>query len=103
MPIDRPELKRAIHTILNDVIEQCFKHLIHHPQNSDELNKIIKDSTDEINYLVIKVDAHSLAKGSPELETYYQLISTDLHKKSLYLLSRLQKVQKETIANVSGE
>lgn len=103
MPINRAELKRAVHTILNDVIEQCFKHLIHHPQNSDELNKIIKDSTEEINYLVIKIDAHSYEKGSSELETHYQSISRDLHKKSLYLLSRLQKVQRGKESNVSGE
>lgn len=103
MPTERAELKRAIHTILNDVIEQCFKHLIHHPQNSDELNKIIKESTDEINYLVIKVDAHNMKKGSQELEDLYQGISKDLHKKSLILLSRLQKIQRNTHSNVSGE
>lgn len=103
MSTNRAELKRAIHTILNDVIEQCFKHLIHHPQNSDELNKIIKESTEEINYLVIKVDAHSLEKGSSELEDHYHNISSDLHKKSLHLLSRLQKIQRNAHSNVSGE
>jgi len=103
MPTTRAELKRAIHTILNDVIEHCFKHLIHHPQNSDELNKIIKESTDEINYLVIKVDAHNLKKGSSELTDHYQGISKDLHRKSLYLLSRLQKVQRSAHSNVSDE
>lgn len=103
MPANKPELKRAVHTILNDVVEQCFKHLIHYPQKSDALNKIIKEATDEINYLIIKIDAHNFKKGSPELDNHYNVISKDLHKKSLHLLARLQQVQREEVTNVSGE
>lgn len=103
MPSNRAELKRAVHTILNDVIEQCFRHLIHHPQNSDQLNRIIKDATDEINYLLLKIDAHAFKAGSPELENHYNGISKDLHSKSLRLLSRLQKVQRGQQTSVSDE
>jgi hypothetical protein len=103
MPANKPELKRAVHTILNDVIEQCFKHLIHYPQKSDSLNRIIKEATDEINYLIIKIDAHNHRKGGPELENHFNMISKDLHKKSLVLLARLQQVQREEMTNVSDE
>jgi S-adenosylmethionine/arginine decarboxylase-like enzyme len=102
MPTNRAELKRAVHTILNDVIEQCFRHLIHHPQDGDELNKLIKESTDEINYLLIKIDAHSFENGSQELDVHYSGISKDLHKKSLRLLGRFQTIQRSSI-NVSDE
>jgi calcineurin-like phosphoesterase family protein len=89
--------------MLNDVVEQCFRHLIHYPQHSDELNKIIKDASDEINYQVLKIDAHSHAEGSTELNKYYQEINSDIQKKSLQLLGRLQNVQRNQRANVSGE
>lgn len=101
MATNGAELKRAVHTIMNDVVEQCFKHLIHNPQTSDELNVIIKDATDEINYQLIKIDAHSYRDESNELEGHYRSISKDVQKKSLHLLSRLQKIQRVN-TNVAG-
>jgi hypothetical protein len=103
MNTQRAELKRAVHTILNDVVEQCFRHLIHYPQNGDELNKVIKDATDEINYLLIKIDAHNFKNGSQNLKQHYQDISKDLHRKSLMMLSRLQRIQRAAVTNVSDE
>ncbi|MFN0031737.1 MAG: hypothetical protein ACKVOR_06225 [Flavobacteriales bacterium] len=86
-------LKMAVHELLNDVIEQGFHHLVSHPQQSDELNKIIKDATDELNYQLLKVDSHNFAQGSKELLDHYQFISHDTQRKSLDLLARLQKIQ----------
>ena len=94
MSTNRNELKRAVHSIMNDVVEQCFYHLVHHPHLSEPLNRIIKDASDEINYQVIKIDAHGYTLGSSELEDHYRRISRDLHRKSLELLSELQKIQK---------
>ncbi|MCH2200235.1 MAG: hypothetical protein MK081_15795 [Flavobacteriales bacterium] len=93
MSTNRTELKRAVHVIMNDVVEQCFHHMVHHPHLSDPLNHIIKDASEEINYQVIKIDAHSYNPDSPELQRYYHGISKDLQRKSLELLSRLQKIQ----------
>ncbi len=97
MPTNRVQLKSAVHTLLNDVIEQCFRHLIHHPQSSDELNKLIKEATDEINYMTIKIDAHNHRKGTPDLDKHYDQLSRDLHKKSLQLMGKLQKIQKSSV------
>jgi hypothetical protein len=93
----RVQLKSAVHTLLNDVIEQCFRHLIHYPQSSDELNKLIKEATDEINYMTIKIDAHNHRGGTPDLDKHYDQLSRDLHKKSLQLLGKLQKIQKSSV------
>ncbi|MCC6599385.1 MAG: hypothetical protein IT223_01780 [Crocinitomicaceae bacterium] len=89
----REQLKYAVHEILNDVIEQGFHHLINHPQQSDDLNRIIKDATDELNYQLLKIDSHSFQKDSQELADHYAKISKDAQRKSLELLSRLQKIQ----------
>ena len=93
MPTNRSELKRAVHVLLNDVVEQCFQNMIHYPEHSSELNRIIKDATHEINYLSLKIDAHDFKIDSPELKDHYKVISRDTHKKSLHLLGKLQSLQ----------
>ncbi len=103
MPTNRTELKKAVHTILSDIIEQCFRHLINFPQQSDALNIVIKDATNELNYLTLKIDAHNYEKGTELLQDHYRSISKDLHKKSLRMLGRLQKIQKEGVTSASGE
>lgn len=93
MTTNRDQLKYAVQEILNDVIEQGFHHLVHHPQQSDALNRIIKDATDELNYQLLKIDSHSLRAESKELEEHYQRISLDTQRKSLELLAQLQRIQ----------
>lgn len=99
----RAELQQAVRNILDDVVEQSFHHLIHHPQNSDELNRIIREATDEFNYLYLKIDAHQHNDSTPELEAHYTEIARDVQKKSLHLLSRLQRIQHPNKTSVSGE
>jgi hypothetical protein len=65
MNTDREQIKYAVQEMLNDVIEQGFHHLVNHPQQSDALNKIIKDASEEMNYQLLKVDSHSHKPGSP--------------------------------------
>jgi hypothetical protein len=89
----RESLRQIVQELMNDVIEQGFHHLIHHPQESDELNRIIKDATDEMNYQLLKVDSHAHKPGSEEIRKHYQSISHEAQRKSLDLLSRLQKLQ----------
>ncbi|MBL0315986.1 MAG: hypothetical protein IPP69_09470 [Flavobacteriales bacterium] len=93
MEMTRDALRNVVQELLNDVIEQGFHHLVNHPQQGDELNKIIKDATDELNYQLLKVDSHNHHVNSPGLARHYDEISRDTQKKSLDLLSRLQKVQ----------
>jgi len=89
----REELKSAVQEMLNDVIEQGFHHLVYHPQQSNELNQIIHDATNELNYQLLKVDSHDYKPETPELHNHYNSISRDTQRTSLDLLSRLQKVR----------
>lgn len=98
---NRNDLHRAVHSIMNDVVEQCFSHLIHYPQDSDELNRIIRDASEETNYQILKIDAHNFKYGSTDLVQHYNTISHDTQKKSLQLLSRLQKIQRAAKVNVA--
>jgi arsenate reductase-like glutaredoxin family protein len=93
MVSSRDSLRVVVQELMNDVIEQGFHHLINHPQESDELNRIIKDATEELNYQLLKVDSHNYKHGSEDLQKHYEMISHDTQRKSLDLLSRLQKIQ----------
>jgi hypothetical protein len=94
MPTDRQELHAAVHSMLNDVVEQCFQHLMHHPQHSDHINRIIREASEEMNYQCLKIDAHSHRSNSKLLQEHYACISKDVHRRSLEMLSRLQRIQR---------
>ncbi|HEY8403759.1 MAG TPA: hypothetical protein VIK71_04030 [Flavobacteriales bacterium] len=93
MATTREEIRQAIHDLLNDVIEQGFHHLVNHPQQSIELNEIISEATQELNYQLLKVDSHDFPEDSEAIYEHYQNISRDTQRSSLQLLSRLQKVR----------
>lgn len=103
MPFDRQDLKRTVHAIMNDVVEQCFQHLIHHPDHAPAINKIIREASDEISYQSIKIDAHKFKSRSKELDEHYSAIGRDVHKKSLEMLSRLQKIKRNGMVTDAGE
>jgi hypothetical protein len=44
-----------------------------------------------------------LRPGSKDLDDYYAVISRDTHKKSLEMLSRLQRIQREKTVSDDGE
>lgn len=102
MVTSREEVKEAVQQLLNDVIEQGFQHLVHHPQESNELNQIIHEATSEMNYQLLKLDSHNFKKGSKDLMNYYQGISKDTQRSSLNLLSRLQKVRERDSSPQTG-
>jgi len=101
MNTDRDQLRYAVQEFLNDVIEQGFHHLINHPQQSDELNIIIKDATDELNYQLLRIDAHSFKQGSQKLNSHFKAISIETQRRSLELLSNLQKIQQRDIPRLN--
>jgi response regulator of citrate/malate metabolism len=95
MTTSREELRMAVHSILNDVVEQGFHHLVSHPQESDELNRVIQEATEELNYQILKIDAHNFTPGSRELEDHFLSISKTTQRKSLELLSRIQRLKQD--------
>ncbi len=92
MNISRESLRQVVQELMNDVIEQGFHHLMHYPQQGDELNRIIKDATEELNYQLLKIDSHSFPPESDALGKHYDIICQDTQNKSLELLARLQHV-----------
>jgi len=93
--MEKEDVKFAVNSMFNDVIEQAFQYLVQHPQQSDGINRIIKEASDEMNYQMLKIDAHNHPPLSPDLQGHFNHINKDVHRKSLELLSKLQSFQRE--------
>lgn len=91
--INRDSARRVVQELLNDVIEQGFHHLLRHPQQSDDLNQIIKEATDELNQQLGKMDVALPSSDAAALAKHYRMVISETEHKSLFLLSRLQKIQ----------
>lgn len=100
MCTNREELRHAVQEFLNDVIEQGFHHLVNHPQEDSELNSIIREASDELNNQLGNIDNHDFRPESPELMAHYEQISRVTQRRSLELLSRLQKIQQRDIPRI---
>lgn len=99
----RSEIHQAVNVLLNDVIEQSFGHLVRHPQQSDELNRIIKEASEDLNYFLLKIDAHQHIHHSDGIKAHYEGITKEVQRKSLHLLARLQQIQRKDQINTSDE
>lgn len=91
MPVDHTEIKQAVHAILNDVVEQCFQCMVHSPEHSEELNKIITQASSDIRGFSNRIDQYVDHCDEQELKQQLSLVTKELHKKSLIHLSRLQR------------
>ncbi|MEJ6680576.1 MAG: hypothetical protein QNL21_00635 [Flavobacteriales bacterium] len=88
-------VRNAIDDIMNDVMEKAFHHLVNYPQDSDYLNKRIKDIRSDNEFFVHKL--HSLKRSKDEISAKEELsmLTKALKNKSLVYLSELQKLKEK--------
>lgn len=96
MPKSVFQLKKAIEEIMNDVIQKAFSHSINHPQHSDSLNVLIKNSTETTEKLVRRLNEISGLTDDKLQQIQLNELASDLKKKSLLHLSELQKITQES-------
>jgi len=95
MPKSIFQLKSAIEEIMNDVIQQAFTYSINHPQNSDQLNVLIKDATNTTESLVHRLNDISKFTDDRLKQIELDALAKDLKKESLLHLSQLQKIKEK--------
>jgi|GEM_PF-4791211 len=86
-------LQRAIETILNDVIDRGFMHLMRYPQHDSSLNVIIRKASDNIHRLKRRLENHTSVTAAEQI-AHYNSVSEDLQRTSLQLLGELQAIEK---------
>ncbi len=58
------DVRRAIHSLLNDVVEQSFQLMLEHPAFEAEASAIVHEASESIRRLVAEV--HGLRPPSPD-------------------------------------
>jgi hypothetical protein len=89
---NRRQLKRDIHSLLNDVIDECYMVMIENPDVQDaQIEPIIDQAADMMNDLIMRANMGDKLKGK-EVKKHYNAIRNDLGTKNLEFAEKLGKL-----------
>ena len=94
MPLHFENVRKAIHAMFNDVIEQAFKHSLEFPHDNERAQKIIENSNTSLKDIINCARKNRL-KSQPHIKqkAFKQTIKK-AEKTSLQLLSELQLMRR---------
>ena len=97
MPLHFENVRKAIHAMFNDVIEQAFKHSLEFPHDSDRAQKIIENANTSLKDIINCARKNRL-KSQPHLKqkAFNQTIKK-AEKTSLQLLLDIQLMRRRQI------
>lgn len=93
----KESLTKAVHTMLNDVIERAYKHMVNYPQENDALNRLAHQANEAMHELLDKIETLDPGLPPAKLKEFSHSISQELDSRSLEFLSRLQELQRKAI------
>lgn len=86
-------LKKKINSVMNDIIEECYSMQIYSNGKIDaETNKIIDEAVNVFDDLLERTNQARNIGDRKEMKKYFDLINSDLDKKSLALMAKMNKV-----------
>lgn len=88
-------VRNAIDNIMNDVMEKAFHHSVNYPQDSDYLNKMIKDIRSDNESFVNQLHSLKSSKDEASAKEELNMLTKVLKNKSLVYLSELQKLKEK--------
>lgn len=88
-------VRNAIDNIMNDVMEKAFHHSVNYPQDSDYLNKMIKDIRSNNESFVNQLHSLKSSKDEASAKEELNMLTKVLKNKSLVYLSELQKLKEK--------
>lgn len=100
MPHNPDDIRRAVHSLLNHVVEQSFMFMLEHPEYESEAQSIIGDASQTIRELVSETNAIKPPQADAPrviLAEYNQRLSriSDIaQERSLCYLGMLQGLQR---------
>jgi ArsR family metal-binding transcriptional regulator len=86
-------LKKKINSVMNDIIEECYSMQMYSNGKIDmETNKIIDEAVNVFDDLLNRTNQARSIGDRKEMKKYFDLINSDLDKKSLALMAKMNKV-----------
>ena len=94
MPLHIENVRRAIHTMLNDVVEQSFAHVLAFPIDDEQAHQLIKKANVSLKALVSQARQDVLIPEENTKQAALRDTVKRAEKISLSLLSELQVLRK---------
>lgn len=94
MPLHIENVRRAIHSMLNDVVEQSFAHVLAYPIDDEQAHQLIKKANISLKALVSQANLDALIPDENLKQEALRATVKSAQKTSLMLLSELQVLRK---------
>lgn len=98
MPLHIENVRRAIHAMLNDVVEQSFAHVLAFPIDDEQAHQLIKKANISLNALVSQARQDVLIPEENTKQAALRDTVKHAEKISLTLLAELQVLRKNQAA-----
>lgn len=87
------KLKKQIHNLLNNVIDECYIVMLENPGvDDDQLEAIIDDAADTMNSMITRANKGDKLGDSKAKKKHYSALRNDLGSKNLELADKLGKM-----------
>lgn len=90
-------VRKAIHAMLNDVVEQGFKHSLEFPNDSESAHKIIENANTSLTDIINLARKDNLMSNADIKQEAFRHTIQQAEKTSLKLLSEIQLMRKRQI------
>jgi hypothetical protein len=97
MPLHIENVRRAIHSMLNDVVEQSFAHVLAFPIDDEQAHQLIKKANVSLKALVSQARQDILIPEENTKQAALRDTVKRAEKISLSLLSELQVLRKNQV------
>ena len=97
MPLHIENVRRAIHSMLNDVVEQSFAHVLAFPIDDEQAHQLIKKANVSLKALVSQARQDVLIPEENTKQAALRDTVKRAEKISLSLLSELQILRKNQV------
>lgn len=89
----KKELKKDIHDVLINVIEECYYVMLDNPGEHDaEMEAIIDEAVETMHDLIHRANWGDKLEDPKEVKKHYGAIKSELGEKTLAFAERLKKV-----------
>ncbi|MBT5147168.1 MAG: hypothetical protein HOM41_01295 [Flavobacteriales bacterium] len=97
MPLHFDNVRKAVHAMLNDVVEQGFKHSLEFPNDSESAHKIIENANTSLTDIINFARKDNLMHNADVKQEAFRHTIKQAEKTSLKLLSEIQQMRRHQI------
>ncbi|HHZ82031.1 MAG TPA: hypothetical protein EYN28_06375 [Flavobacteriales bacterium] len=97
MPLYIENVRRAIHSMLNDVVEQSFAHVLAYPVDDESAHRLIKKANKSLKRIVLQAKQDNLIQDENLKQAALRNCVKQAQRTSLELLSELQVLRRNQL------